>query len=78
MFKNINSREFDKIIDEHNIEHEEEQEDSTVLRKIVEKRMKSHRSSNPKLHFALRRLHRLRQKKKEIEKEIEHWKCLSN
>jgi hypothetical protein len=32
MFENINSREFDKIIDEHNIEHEDEQE-GTISKK---------------------------------------------
>ena len=42
----------------------------TGLRDSVEKRLCSHRSSDPELHAALRRLHQLRVQKHRLDKQI--------
>jgi hypothetical protein len=69
----IHIEEFERILEDHKNQHEHCWITSPVnrgLRDIVENRLVSHRSSNPELNAALRRLHQLRVQKKNLDAEI--------
>ena len=65
---------FDMILEEHH--KPAEQPINSGLRDKVEQRLIRHRSSNPELNEALRRLHQLRVEKKRMEKEIARYERL--
>lgn len=68
-------KQFDMILEEHHTPAEQPIINSG-LRDKVEQRLIRHRSSNPELNEALRRLHQLRVEKKRMEKEIARYERL--
>lgn len=68
----IDIEDFERILEEHGYQYEHCWITSTNKgsRDIVENRLVSHRSSNPELNAALRRLHQLRVQKKNLDAEI--------
>ena len=67
----IDIKEFDLILEEHKKQQPHNSSSTmTGLHELLETRMVSHRSSNPELNYALRRLHQLRVEKRRLDREI--------